>query len=97
MGRKPKYSSPAEKQAAYRNRQRVTKCPRCDGSKCIAVTEEQARQFGVYCTVLCFECNGLITEDGRVWGFYAAPNADLPEWVVVRPSEASVEGLSSTL
>lgn len=82
-GRPRKYQSDAEKQAAFRNRQRVTKCPLCEGSKCIPVTDDQARQFGVYCEVLCFECNGLVAADGRVWEFRQRAH-DLPEWVVTR-------------
>lgn len=81
MSRPRKYSSDAEKQAAYRNRQRVTKCPGCQGVNVIPVPESQARQFGVYCEVLCFECNGLVAADGRVWQF-ARRAHDLPEWVV---------------
>jgi hypothetical protein len=80
MGRKAKYNSPAEKQAAYRNRQRVTKCPLCEGSNVIPVSEDHARQFGVYCECLCFECNGLVAADGRVWKFARSAH-DLPEWV----------------
>ena len=82
MGRKPKYANDAEKQAAYRNRQRVTICPLCEGSNVIAVNEDQARQFGVYCTVLCFDCNGLVSEMGIVWEFRSTPTT--PDWVVLR-------------
>lgn len=82
MGRKPKYSSPAEKQAAYRNRQRVTICPNCGGSNAHPVTEERAKQFGVYCTCLCFDCNGLVSETGVVWQFEIIDAQGLPEWMI---------------
>lgn len=84
MGRKQKYASEAERQKAYRERKRnappVTKCPRCGESNCIAVSEEIAKQFGVYCSVLCFECNGLISDTGAVWEFHGRAH-DLPNWI----------------
>lgn len=87
MGRKPKYTSEAEKQAAYRARKRntvaVTKCPLCLSTNTIPVTEDMARQFGVYCTCLCFECNGLVSADGHIWGFVWRAH-DLPEWVTFK-------------
>lgn len=83
MGRKAKYSSPAEKQAAYRNRQRVTICPLCESENVIPVSEDMARRFGVYCTCLCFRCNGLISEAGVVWQFAAAPGLNLPKWIAL--------------
>jgi hypothetical protein len=86
-GRPRKYQSAADRQAAYRNRQRVTKCPQCGSGNTIPVPEEAARQFGVYCECLCFQCNGLVSDTGAVWGFVARAH-DLPEWVAIeeRPS-----------
>jgi len=46
------------------------------------VTEDQARQFGVYCECLCFDCNGLVAADGRIWEF-ARRAHDLPKWIVL--------------
>lgn len=87
MGRKQKYASEADKQAAYRARKRntppVTKCPLCLGSNTIPVSAEQAKQFGVYCECLCFDCGGLVSETGAVWEFRACAH-DLPEWVVLK-------------
>lgn len=86
-GRKANYLSAAERQKAYRERKRnaavVTKCPKCGGENVIAVDEGTAKQFGVYCTVLCFVCNGLVSETGAVWSFYGRAH-DLPEWVVFK-------------
>ncbi len=87
MGRKAKYASEADRQKAYRERKRnapsVTKCPLCGSNNTIPVSEDQARQFGVYCECLCFECNGLTGADGHIWGFVWRAH-DLPEWVVIK-------------
>jgi hypothetical protein len=86
-GRPRKYSSDAEKQAAFRNRQRVTKCPLCEGSNVLPMTEDIARGFGVYAGCLCFDCNGLVSDVGRVWQLITVPGRDLPEWVMVRDQD----------
>lgn len=74
MPRKSTYQTAAERQKAYRARKRnaprVTKCPRCQCESTIPVDEDMAKQFGVYCTVLCFACNGLVSETGAVWSFH---------------------------
>lgn len=88
MGRKPKYKSEAEKQAAYRARKRntpaVTICPNCGGSNLLPMTEDIARGFGVYAGCLCFDCNGLVSDTGTVWELVTVPGQVLPEWVVLR-------------
>lgn len=84
MPRKSEYPTAAERQKAYRDRKRnappVTICPRCGGSNCLAVSEDIAKQFGVYCSVLCFVCNGLISETGAVWEFHGRAH-DLLNWI----------------
>jgi hypothetical protein len=86
-GRKANYVSAAERQKAYRERKRnapsVTKCPKCGGSNVIAVDEGTARQFGIYCECLCFECNGLVTTDGRIWTFHGRAHQVL-EWIAFK-------------
>lgn len=86
-GRKANYVSAAERQKAYRERKRnaptVTKCPKCGGENVIPVGEDMAKQFGVYCTVLCFACNGLVSETGAVWSFHGSAHNVL-DWIAFR-------------
>lgn len=86
-GRKAKYASDAERQKAYRERKRnaprVTKCPKCGGENTIPVDEDTAKQFGVYCEVLCFTCNGLVSETGNIWSFHGRAR-DVLDWVAFR-------------
>lgn len=86
-GRKAKYASEAERQKAYRERKRnappVTKCPKCGSDNNIPVSEDMAKQFGVYCTCLCFDCNGLVSDTGAVWEFIQRAH-DLPEWIALK-------------
>ena len=87
MPQKPKYATAAERQKAYRDRKRnappVTICPKCRGLDVIAVDEEHAKEFGVYCSVLCFECNGLVSETGAVWQFHGRAH-DVLDWVAFK-------------
>jgi len=80
MPRKAKYSSNAEKQAAYRNRNRVTKCPYChDGFfdvtgrvQYFSMLEQNGGQ--VY---FCPGCNAYITIQDRqptMWHVLIRPN-----------------------
>lgn len=87
MPQNPKYQTAAERQKAYRDRKRnaprVTECPRCHGQNTISVSEEIARQFGIYCECLCFDCNGLVTVDGRIWQFHGRAHEVL-NWIAFK-------------
>jgi len=80
VGRKAKYASDAERQAAYRNRNRVTKCPYCDQSffevtgrvQYFAMLEQNGGR--VY---FCPTCNAYITlQAGQptMWHVMIRPN-----------------------